>query len=220
MRITIAFLLCQACLFSQSKKVTADVVDALFLDSEYPRVVELSAPEKSEAIRKLATLRHNTNGKELQKVSFLLAALGYNYTTNRDHLVSALRTCGSRNSECDEDTAGFLIGLYHQGHREVLYPIMSASLKSDGALAELLGNFYSEVAESSPADFVLGLRRLDAIHQEAACTLSGGGMSPDTVQKVQRALNGIGGKVATRCLRNIENSSREAGEEQRGGTQF
>ena len=161
------------CLFGQSRPDNGDIVDSLLLYSEYPRLAELGAAQKVEAVNKLEALRLSTTGKRRQNVSFLLAALGSHYVTNRDHLVGILNGCGARQTECDADTADLLIGLYHRSHREVLYPILRAGLHSNGALSELLGSFYGELLVNAPADFMSSLRRLGAPGQEAACGLVG-----------------------------------------------
>jgi hypothetical protein len=179
-------------------------------------VQELSAAQKLEAVSKLEALRHTATGKRLQKLSFLLAALGSHYLTNRDYLVGVLRGCSTRQPDCDEDTAGFLIGLYYGGHRDVLTPLLMAGLHSDGALSELLGPFYGEMLVTDPSDFAARLRQLSTPAQESVCTLAGGSdggrMEPSKFQQVQQRLRRIGDDVALQCLRHLENSNRQAEE--------
>ncbi len=156
-------------------------------------------------------------GKRLQQVSFLLAALGSDYRKNRDYLLSVFRGC--QEPDCDEETAEFLIGLYEQGHHEVLGALLAAGLKSDAALSEALGPFYGEVLTKAPSAFLSGIRRLDASHQKAVCTLAGGGdgggIMPETLEAGRRHLRRGGDDVGLRCLRDFETASREADEANR-----
>src|SRR5438132_10946992 len=64
--------------------------------------------------------------------------------------VAALRTlkgCATRPIRlgCSEDTAGYLIGLYDRGDHSLLRALLDAGRSSDGALAEIFGDFYSNV---------------------------------------------------------------------------
>lgn len=207
-----ALLVCATFLFGQSD----DMIDRLFLLKEYPRVKELSAVQKADAISKLEALRPITAGKRLQKLSFLLASLGSHYTTNRDYLVGVMRGCSTRQPECDEDTADFLIGLYHGGHRDVLAPLLRAGLHSDGALSELLGPFYGEVLVTGPSDFLAALRQLTAPGQESVCTLAGGadggGMEPNRFQQAKERLRRAGDRTALQCLGHLEKGNQQAAE--------
>jgi hypothetical protein len=144
-----------------------------------------------------------------------LAALGSDYKRNRDYLLQALRGCSVQSADCDEDTAAFLVELYAQGHHEVLHALMTAGLRSDGALSEMLGPFLGDVLAKTPSEFVAGLRRVDAPTQKAVCTLAGagdgGGISPEGLNVARRRLSRIRGDVAVRCLEEIENITREMG---------
>lgn len=207
-----ALLIFTAFLFGQSE----DTVDRLFFFREYPRVRELSASQKVDAISNLESLRPSATGKRLQKLSFLLAALGSHYTTNRDYLVGVLRGCSTRQPECDEDTANYLIGLHHRGHRDVLAPLLTAGFHSDGALSELLGPFYGEVLVTEPSGFLAALRQLAAPAQESVCTLAGGadggGLEPSRFQQAKERLRRAGDRVALECLRHLEKGNQQAAE--------
>jgi hypothetical protein len=164
-----AVLVCVTFLFGQSQ----DTIDDLFVFREYPRVRHLNADQKANAVIKLEALRQTTVGKRLQKLSFLLAMLDSHYKINRDYLVGILHGCSTRQPECDDDTAGYVIGLYHGGHRDVLTPLLRAGSHSDGALSELLGPFYGEVLVTEPSEFIVALHQLTTQAQGAVCTLAG-----------------------------------------------
>lgn len=208
-RATFVLIFCSGVLVSQSAQ-DANLLDKLLVYDGYPRVAEPSPAEKVDVARKLEVLRQKAFGKERQKLSFLLAALGSRYSSHRDYLVRALDACSRRDlgSECDEDTAGFVIGLYHQGHKKVLYPLMRASLRSDGALSAALGDLLSEVLTKSSLEFLPVLGRLNDLEQATVChaagSSDGGGLSPETLRAVRRDLERKGGTVALRCLRQVE----------------
>jgi hypothetical protein len=130
-----------------------------------------------------------------------------------DWCLDALRGCNIQNPDCDEDTAGLLIGLHEQGHHEVLHALMVAGRQSDGALSEMLGPFYGDVLAKAPSTFVAALRRVDAPTQKAVCALAGGGdgggIAPSDLIAARQHFTRAGGDVALRCLREIENINRE-----------
>lgn len=76
--------------------------------------------------------------------------------TNREDGLRMLKGCSTRpvTQNCNEDTAGYLVGLYEHGDRSLLRPLLDAGLRSDGALSELLGDFYSDVLSARPRSFL------------------------------------------------------------------
>jgi hypothetical protein len=192
----------------------SDIVDRLFADAFPPRVVELNSAERVAAVTQLLALRPTATGARLQKVAFLLAALGSGYCENRDLLVNSLRDCRVPLHECDEDTAGLLIGLYAQRHHEVLPALLQAGGTSDGALADMLGPFYGEVLIAQPAEFIAGLRHLNVQTRTSVCELTGsgdgGGVSPEDLRAIRQRLKRLDEAVARGCLRDIERSNRNA----------
>jgi hypothetical protein len=190
-----------------------NLAERLMVDNRVPGVVRLSREERSVAVAQLEEMRRGSRGKRLQEASYLLAALGSDYEKNRDYLLGVLRNCGVPDTDCDDETAEFLIQLYKQGHHEVLHALMVAGLKSDGALSETLGDFYYRVLMKAPAAFLGGVRGLDARTQKAVCGLAGGvdggGMPPEDLSRARRELRRMGHDVALRCLGEVEESNRE-----------
>ena len=96
---------------------------------------------------------------------------------------------------CNEDTAIYLIGLFDQGDRALLKPLLDAGRNSDAALAEALGTFYSEVLLKHPHLFLRALVSRPLEEQRGLAYLAGGtdggGMSDDDLRDVRRTLQHI-----------------------------
>jgi hypothetical protein len=96
---------------------------------------------------------------------------------------------------CNEDTAAHAIRLYKKGDRGFLKPLLDLGLKSDGALAEILGDFYSEILWKRPALFLNSLRfRVRKEQKELAWmagAADGSGMSDKMLHDVRGSLNKI-----------------------------
>ena len=128
---------------------------------------------------------------------------------------AALRTlkgCATRpiTLGCSEDTAGYLIKLYEDGDKALLKPLLEAGLTSDGALSEILGDFYSNVLWKKQREFLEALKSRPREEQHTlsrlAATTDGSGMSGDMLRDVRRNLSRIGSQrtrlalVARTCL--------------------
>src|SRR6266550_650308 len=76
--------------------------------------------------------------------------------TKRKRLLATLKGCSTRpiTLGCSEDTAGEVIKLYNHGDKTVLKPLLDAGLTSDGALSEMLGDFYAELLLKRPLEFL------------------------------------------------------------------
>lgn len=196
--------------FCQTPRSRMDIVDRLLVPDFPPRVTTLNPAERADAVRQLEATQAEAGGKRSLVIAFLLATLGSHYSRNRDYLIESLRRCDSieRDYDCSEDTAGFLIGLYESGHREVLRSLLTVGYRADGALAEMLGDFYSSVLRRTPAYFIQTIRTLSLPVQGKLCSLAGstdgGGMPPDDLRRVREQLLRIGGPVALQCLRQVE----------------
>lgn len=195
------------------------VVDALINRDYPPRLVQIAPDRRADAAARLMMIQPSAKGRLSQEVAFLLASLGYDYGKNRDRLLAVLRRCGTdQPAECDEDTVALVIGLYASGHTDVLQALVDAGArKPDGALAESLGTFYFDVLKTNAAALVDRLKSVDQRGQNGACRLAGrtdgSGINSDDLNKVAAQMQKIGGDIASRCLRQIE----EANKPLRGG---
>jgi hypothetical protein len=115
----------------------------------------------------------------------------------RSIALRTLKGCATRpiTLGCSEDTAGVLIKLYERGDKALLKPLLEAGLTSDGALAEILGDFYSDVLWKNPREFLELLKLHSKKEQQSlsrlAATTDGSGMAGDMLRDVRRKLSQI-----------------------------
>ncbi|MGB7621861.1 MAG: hypothetical protein WBN92_05880 [Terriglobia bacterium] len=116
---------------------------------------------------------------------------------SRARALSTLKGCATRpiTLGCSEDTADYLIKLYNHGDKALLKPLLDAGLTSDGALAETLGDFYSNVLWKNPRDFLEALKLRSRKDQHSLCQLAGvtdgGGMPDNMLRDVRHTLSQI-----------------------------
>ena len=139
---------------------------------------------------------------------------------NRAAALRTLKGCATRpiTLGCSEDTAGYLIGLYNRGDHALLPPLLNAGLHSDGALGEILGDFYSNVLSKTPRAFLSASRTRSLKQQRHLCWLAGdtdgGGMAPEMLRDVRHSLRVISSRrddalssVARVCLANVNRAN-------------
>lgn len=187
--------------------------DTVPLDSINPKPAN-----RARAIRLLLAVKSKNTGWNRQQAVYLLALLGHDYALNRDELLRVWRGCVEKidGTICDEMTAMTLIGLYHQGHKEILRSLLAGCRHSDGALSEELGPFYAEQLVRNSKEFVTELAAFTPKEQRAICLLAGaedgGGMNPKTERKVLANLKTVGGVVSNRCAREVRDGNQTADE--------
>jgi hypothetical protein len=165
---------------------------------------------RTRAIRLLSAVKGQETGWNRQLAIYLLASLGYDYAGNREELLRIWHHCVTKdfNEDCNEDTAMILVGLYRQGHKELLRPLLACARNSDGALSEELFPFYAEELARNPSDFVAVLAAFSLKDQshicECAATGDGDGMPAEVMHRVLRNLGKVGGAVAARCARSYK----------------
>lgn len=131
---------------------------------------------------------------------------------NRATALTTLKGCATRpiTLGCSEDTAGYLIKSYEDGDKALLESLFQAGLTSDGALSEILGDFYAKVLWKNPQEFLEALRsrpreERNTLSRLAAIT-DGSGMTSDMLRDVRHNLSRIGSQhvrlapVARDCL--------------------
>jgi len=139
---------------------------------------------------------------------------------NRAAALRTLKGCSTRpiTLGCSEDTAGYLIGLYERGDHSLLQPLLNAGPTSDGALAEILGDFYSNVLSQNPRAFLSAVRPRRVKDQRHLCWMAGvtdgGGMGTEMLRDVRHSLRVISSRrsdrlssVARICLANVNRAN-------------
>jgi hypothetical protein len=139
---------------------------------------------------------------------------------NRTAALRTLKGCATRpiSLGCNEDTAGYLIGLYDHGDQSLLQPLLNAGLHSDGALAEILGDFYSDVLSKKTRAFLSAVGSRPRTQQRHLCWMAGhtdgSGMRPEMLRRVQHSLRVISSQrnnslspVARVCLANVNRAN-------------
>lgn len=140
---------------------------------------------------------------------------------NRSEGLKMLKGCGTRpiTLNCNEDTADYIVKLYNRGDRTLLRPLLDAGLTSDGALSELLGEFYSEVLSTRPRSFLSSLRSRPNRQRRHLCRMAGfsdgGGMNDATLRRVRISLLALSSykdglsSIARRCLIEVDRAYAE-----------
>lgn len=143
---------------------------------------------------------------------------------NRAAALRTLKGCAARpiTLGCSEDTAGYLIGLYDRGDHSLLRPLLDAGRSSDGALAEILGDFYSNVLSKNPRAFLASVRSRPPKQQHHLCWMAGAtdgsGMGTQMLRDVRQSLRVISSRrtdplsaVARKCLANVNRANASNG---------
>ena len=121
----------------------------------------------------------------------------------RSKALTILKGCATRpvTLGCNEETAWYLIGLYNRGDRSLLKPLLDAGLTSDGALSEMLGDFYANVLWKHPHVFLEALRSRPRKEQKQlawlAGAIDGSGMSANMLLDVRRTLGKLSSNRGT-----------------------
>jgi hypothetical protein len=177
-------------------------------DDVPPPSLHLKPTERARAIHLLLAVKRDEKGWHRELAIYLLASLDHEYEGNRDELLRVWR------KEGDDSTMELVIGLYRQGHRELLPPLLALFDGWSTATSEGLGTFYSEELEKAPKDFITTLATFTPRRQLELCTAAGGtdggGMGSGVEQKVLINLKAIGGEVAIRCARGVRAGNRDA----------
>jgi hypothetical protein len=177
-------------------------------DDTPPPSLALRPAERARAVRLLVSVKRDETGWHRQLAVYLLATLGHDYERNLDELLRVWREDG------DDGTMELLMGLYGQGHKELLQPLLAGYNGWNAAASEGLGTFYSEQLEKNPRDFLAVLATFPPRRQLYLCTAAGGtdggGMGPETEHKIFASLKAIGGEVASRCARGVRAGNQDA----------
>jgi hypothetical protein len=110
----------------------------------------------------------------------------------RARALKGLKGCAKRprDRDCNDWSADFLIDAYWRGDRGALKALLDAEPYGDGAMAEGLGTFYSEMLEKRPRVFLRAIARRPARERGALCDAAGltdGGGLDDPMRRTIRA---------------------------------
>jgi hypothetical protein len=194
-----------------------DIVQKLLPQPYNTASLKLPKPsEREDAIKQLKKAQRTAYEARAQQIAFLLAVLDVDYQRNRDYLIWVLKGCDvpEIKNGCDEMTGGYLVFLLQQGHREILAPLLDASVKDyNAAGSESLGAFFSQLVARSPDEFLDAVRSFPPSTQKKICSFAGsgdgGGMEPSDLKRVRAHLGGMhDDEVARRCLLQIEHANK------------
>lgn len=190
------------------------VARSFITDSYPPEAVHLAPAQKAAAISTLQAQAKHAENKELQAISFVLAEWGVDYERNKSVLANSLQLCETRNRSCDEDTAGYLIGLYSKGHPDVLSVLVSVGPKTDAAVAERLGAFYQDVLAQAPERFFSVVRSLAETRRSEVCEMAGtgdgGGITEVALNRAKSYAFSPRGNSARSCFEHIAAANKRA----------
>lgn len=172
-------------------KTPEAIVSFLLPDNiAYPeRLKQVSA---SDAIAALAPAQAKETGVRANAIAYLLVLLSHEPDANRMRLTEALRNCTRDPESCDEHVVPYLENLFERGDRLVLDPLLDASERAEGDLAEALATGYGEMIAKDPRTFVTALSKRNAKDQRRLChmvaTGDGMGLPEEASVTVQDAL--------------------------------
>lgn len=117
------------------------------------------------------------SGERKRDIAYALAVFGIDYQTNRDYLLSVLKSCLSRlngwpeDDECDGDLLDFVTNLYWRGDDALLDVLLEASDTRRDVIGEI-GTFYADLLDRRGAIFLDSIRPLLPEQQELICKLA------------------------------------------------
>jgi hypothetical protein len=182
--IVVVAIACVAQEVQEPANATVDTVSSMMPNGVPTEIVMPKGLEKASSIRKLKAEQAKATGTRAQQIAFLLAILGSEYEKNCSFLVRALKGCDSRLShDCGWNTAAFVIGLFQRGDKKLLKPLLELGIKSDGALSEILGDFYADTLVQETSEFLDDIRSLPMPIRRKVYFLAGGRVGAEWVQK-------------------------------------
>ncbi len=206
----------------QSQNRPEEIMRVLMPNDVWGDVTQLDRFDHTEEIRVLKEAQVEAKNERAVSIAFLLAALGNDYEANRKKLLDALKECSNRPSPeegaCTYFVADYLMELCRRGDFTLLKPLFDVSRKADGAFAQSLGGFYSDMLHEQPEQFLKSLSSYPKNKQRALCSSAGvedgGGMAEERFQSIRKSLKDISDsslqRVASTCLLGLELGYRQA----------
>ena len=206
-----------------------EIMRVLMPNDVWADVTHLDRFDHAEEIRVLNQAQVEAKNERAISIAFLLAALGNDYEANRTKLLDALKGCANKpypeQAECSSFVADYLMELCRRGDFSSFRPLFDVTTKADGAFAESLGDFYSDMLYEQPEQFLKSLSSYPKNEQRDLCSLAGvedgGGMAEDRFLHIRKSLNDISDiplrRVARTCLLGLETGYRHAMENNKSG---
>ena len=200
----------------QSQNRPEEIMRVLMPNDVWGDVSQLDRFDHTEEIRVLKEAQVEAKNERAVSIAFLLAALGNDYEANRKKLLDALQGCSNRpypkDGECAYFVADYLMELCKRGDYSLFKPLFDVSKKADGAFAQSLGGFYSDMLYEQPKEFLKSLSPYPKNKQRALCSSAGledgSGMAEERFQNIRKSLNDISDislrRVARTCLLGLE----------------
>lgn len=137
-----------------------EILNALIPNGVWADASKLESFERAEVIRVLQEAKGGVQGDRALAITFLLAALKEDYPANRSKLLDALTECRRLPypRQCADFVSSYLMELVRRGDVSLLKPLFDISDLADGGFGEALGDFYSEMLQEQPEQFLLALR--------------------------------------------------------------
>ena len=202
---------------------SGQILRALFPNGDWPEVDELDRFDRTEVIRVIGEAKPKAHNERATAMSFLEAALGHEYNSNRDNLFTELDKCADKayphDSQCRFTIAEYLMELARRGDASVLPALFDITDKADGAFSQSLGGFYSDMLAERSQEFLTMLSHLPKKEQKIPCESAGwedgGGMGEERVNEVRKSLTQLMrhqslSSLARRCLSGVEAAHKAA----------
>jgi len=204
----------------QSQSRSEEILRVLIPNGTWGDVTQVDRFDRAEEIRVLKEAQVEAKNERAISIAFLLAALGNDYEANRKKLLDALKECANKpeEGECTYFVADYLMELCRKGDFSLFRPLFDVSKKADGAFAESLSSFYSDMLYEQPEQFLRALSPYPKNKQRDLCSSAGvedgSGMAKERFRNIRESLNDISDislrPVARTCLLGLETGYRQA----------
>ena len=180
----------------QALNPSEEILSVLMPNHVWADVTQVNRFDRAEEIRVLKEAQVEARDERAISIAFLLAVLGDDYEPNRKQLLDALKQCAGKPypeaAECTYFVADYLMELCRRGDFFLLGPLFDMDGKADGAFAESLGSFYSDMLAEHPDKFLKTLSLYPKNQQRDLCAAAavedGGGMAEEKFRTVHESL--------------------------------
>ena len=196
-----------------------EILEVLMPNGVWGDASQLDRFARAEEIQVLTEAQLTAKDARAVGIVFLLAALGHDYELNKGKLIYVLNQCANKShpeyAQYLDFMAGYLMDLGRRGDASVLEPLFNVSDKADGAFAESLGTFYSDVLWRRPRQFIRALESRTKDEQRGFCSWAeeadGGGIEDGMLRDIRRSLKRMSthsdyslAPIARNCLSGLE----------------